>query len=149
MTLIEFKDNVDCYYGLKNSKGDTVVKPRFDRIESMPPQFWHAYTGNSLIVLDENGAPVSHFPPNLTDLSKLYPISQRFYRDEAGEIDQSIIGADNARRQYLIDTTTYAYAFSQGNKHGVVTVKGEIVMSPQYLKLSNRSLMNGRFIKFE
>jgi WG containing repeat len=149
LQLIEFKDNVDCYYGLKNNKGDTVVKPRFDRIQSMWPQFWRAYTGNSLIVLDRNGAPVSYFPPNLTNLSELYPISKSLYRSEEEDIDQSIIGADNARRQSLIDTTTYLYAFSQGDKHGVVTAKGEMVMPPQYLSLSNRSVMNGRFFHFQ
>ncbi len=142
LSLIVFKDNVDCYYGLKNRQGDTIVKPRFDRIELLENDYWQAYTGESCILLQLNGAPMSMPFSNLSDIQQVQhtiPFNKndnRFSRMRYG--------------QQHIDTTALQmyYAFTDGDKHGIMTPKGDIILPPQYFKLSNRYLGNSDYFAF-
>jgi hypothetical protein len=55
LKLKVYKDNIDCYYGLVNKRGDTIVKARFDHINSIgykEEAFWRAYLGESLTLFD-------------------------------------------------------------------------------------------------
>jgi hypothetical protein len=149
LQLIEFKDNVDCYYGLKNKQGDTIVKPRFDRFDTQSKQFWAAYSGTSLILLDRKGAPLSGFPNNLTNINGMWGSSEKTNWNGDDSRERRIKDADIDRRKDLIDTTSSLYSFSQDNKHGVMTDKGEIVMPPQYLNVSRHYLHNGKFFHYE
>jgi hypothetical protein len=148
LQLDEFKDNVECFYGLKNKRGDTVIKPRFDRFEFIYPNMWGAHSGTDLFLFDRKGAPISIFPANLTHLDRLYALGEKPYWDNLDLSEIRMKDADIYQRRDLIDTTTYFYAFSQGKKQGVVTEKGEIVLPPQYVNIG-RGLLDNRFVHFE
>jgi hypothetical protein len=143
LQLIIFKDNVDCYYGLKNSQGDTLFKPRFDRIDKISNLFFVTYVGESASLFKLNGEPITPPTPHLTGLSELngyYNFATRVDRQE---------NIDIIERQSKIDTTMRYFSFSEGNKHGAMTEKLDILMPPQYLHLTDHSLNMGNFFLFE
>jgi hypothetical protein len=140
LKLIEFKDNVDCYYGLKNKRGDTIIKARFDRFETFYPNTWGGYVGDQLFLFDNKGAPMSIFPPNLTSLTGIYRSRESMER-MSDDIDIS-------QRYGMIDTVTSLYTFSQGKKHGVVSETGAVILPPQNFNIA-RLFVNNAFFHFE
>jgi WG containing repeat len=143
LDLTIFKDNVDCYYGLKNKRGDTVVKPRFDRIEQQNKDFYAAYTGENAILLDMKGAPM---PSPVARLSKIMSMGQqnnlngyRQSRDWNNRTEQL---------RNLLPTQRY-YSFMEGKNYGVMTEKGALVMPPQYLAVQNNYVGDGLYFKFQ
>ena len=142
VTLILFKDNVDCYYGLKNRRGDTVVKPRFDRIELLNKAFWVAYTGESAMLLSLSGAPMTPPVGNLSNVRLL----QNHYQEHDFEAERS--GDTDRERAVNLYFIKPNYAFNSGDKHGVMDAKGRLVMAPQYLDFGYEQMNNGQFFPF-
>jgi WG containing repeat len=143
LKLIVFKDNVDCFYGLKKRRGDTIVEPKFDRIDHVLDDAWAAYRGESLILLDRNGVPMSLFPKNLTKFQFLYNMNDK------NETAKNPDNEDLDMRNIWTNNATNYYAFSQGDKHGIVTGKGEIVLAPQYFNLSVEVIEGGKYSHFK
>jgi antitoxin component YwqK of YwqJK toxin-antitoxin module len=105
LQLIIFKDNVDCYYGLKNSQGDTLFKPRFDRIDKIFNLFFVAYVGESASLFKLNGEPITPLTPHLTDVREL-----NGYNNFATRVDRQE-NIDIIERQSKIDTTMRYFRF--------------------------------------
>jgi hypothetical protein len=139
--LIEFKDNVDCYYGLRNKRGDTVVAPKFDNIHYRENDFWEAAVGNSITLFKPNGEPMPIFAPNLTDISRMWSIRSK---NEFENIVREPMPNNLDLKKYL----TTLYTFTSGDKHGIVTGEGTIVRPPQYFPLSQQSIDDGKFVQF-
>jgi hypothetical protein len=143
LKLIVFKDNVDCYYGLKNKRGDTIVKPRFDRIIDFNEDLWQAYTGEEFMVLQANGAPSSLPFGRLSDLTRVYPT-------ETVDKTDVTYGLNIFLEQALIPSKMpQYYKFAEGNNYGVMTEKGKMIVPPQPLPLSSRSVLNNQFFMFQ
>ena len=129
--LTPFKDNVDCYYGLKNRRGDTIFKPQFDQIKiDGSNNFIKAFVGDRCTLLHLDGSPMKVPINNLIDVEELYaqsdesdiPIRDYEHADE-DELDDVL-----ARRQNKF------FRFKNADKqYGVMTKAGEIVIPPQYL----------------
>jgi hypothetical protein len=150
LELIEFKDNVDCYYGLKNRQGDTIIKPRFDNIQSQNEQMWGGYSGKSLFLFDRKGAPITLFPPNLTGLNYAWELEAQSYWTLNGKKTKSLPIFD-----FFLRGGRYAYTdsrhflISQGDKHGIVDGKGTMLLAPQSRMLTGCYLFGGQFFHFE
>jgi WG containing repeat len=142
LRLHTFKDNVDCYYGLKNEKGDTIVKPRFDRIEDVDNQFWLAYTGEKAIILQKNGAPMS------TNFTKLIDVGTLHRTIPYGERNDYSEKIDSFKRLELIKDVASQYTFIDADKYGIINQKAEVVMPPQYFSLSRRYIGDFKYFEF-
>jgi hypothetical protein len=143
LKLRKFKDNVDCYYGLENNRGDTIVKPKFDRIEVVNTDLWAAYLGNSITLFDRNGAPIKSFAKQLLSFQKL----ENVYSENMTVFSEEMTEAE-AFEQYEKRQKTY-FAFKDGNQYGVVDEKGTIVLPLQALEPTGRWVDGGRFIQCE
>jgi hypothetical protein len=142
LDLHAFKDNVDCYYGLKNKRGDTIVKPRFDRIENVRGQFWLAYTGENAIVLQPNGALMStHF----TNLTAIHALNETIPFGEYWVNSEKI---DSIKRLGVLRNLEQHYTFRDANKVGVMNQKVEIVMPSQYFPLSGSYIGDYKYFEF-
>jgi antitoxin component YwqK of YwqJK toxin-antitoxin module len=139
LDLIIFKDNVDCYYGLKNNRNDTIVKPRFDRIKLFDKYFFAAYVGESVILLDLKGAPM------LSPVAHLSSINEINIRNNYYNWPFNVFNKDSFGRPLNLDTPTSYFSIRDGDKHGVMTANLSIVMPPQYLDLTRESLGDGNF----
>jgi hypothetical protein len=145
LNLILFKDNVDCYYGLKNKRGDTIVKPRFDLMERQSDDFFAAYTGESAILLDKRGAPMT---PPVARLSKITQLTMQedpylYINYKPNNMKTQIIAAVAKVYEH-----TY-YSFMEGKNYGVMNEKGILVMPPQYLPIKSYYIKDGVFFEFQ
>ncbi len=142
LDLVTFKDNVDCYYGLKNKKGDTIVKPRFDRIENLDYDLWLAYTGKKAIILQRNGAPIATSFSELTETGALYQTIPYGVEENYSE------KMDINKRSEVVRDLKRLYTFTDAGKYGVMNQKTEILMPPQYFPLSGRYVGDFKYFEF-
>jgi WG containing repeat len=142
LNLTEFKDNVDCNYGLKNHRGDTVVKPKFDRIEWISDYFWVAYLGESAFLFNQNGAPMA--PP----FAKMSNIKRLYAADNGYEGNMALRNSYNANIVSLVDNQKAYFSFDSGEEHGVMDEKGNLVMPPQFFELAGAYLKDGLLFSF-
>jgi hypothetical protein len=144
--LTVFKDNIDCLYGLKNKKGDTVVTPRFDYIDYKQKTFWVCSLGNSLTILDLNGVPIKPFATQLTDINginsnQILTANEYFKQQTEGTLNN-----------YQSKPHTLFFIFKDGDKYGVIDQDCKIIMTPQYFELeawsySFNGLFSSKYIK--
>jgi WG containing repeat len=142
LKLIKFKDNVDCYYGLKNRRGDTIVPPKFDRIDDYNDSIWEAYQGNSATLFKLDGTPMPVFSKNLTGISSLRAFPEKYADILKGD---AFVSAELDLKNLL----TRRFVFNEGDKTGVVTSEGVVERTPQYLGLFGLSIDDGKWIQFE
>ena len=64
--LTPFKDNVDCYYGLKNQRGDIVYPPKFEQIKELSTvsanDLWQVEEGAKVMMMRKDGKILSSIP---------------------------------------------------------------------------------------
>ncbi len=142
LDLIIFKDNVDCYYGLKTQQGDTVVKPRFDRIKEFGTYFFAAYVGESVILLSPKGEPITSPAAHLSEVGELYATHNLLKNDNQDKNTRQFEHLEN------LDTASVYFTFTDGDKNGVMTNNLSVVMPPQYLSLTNGYLGDAQFFQF-
>jgi hypothetical protein len=149
--LIPFKDNLDCYYGFKNSKGDTIIAPRFERYEVVDEGFWAVYEGTKCRLMRFDGTFLA--TPDMEDVKKL--------EEEEGFLsaDNNQLGRRFSSPQYPSFIENYSanyvnypafadyFTYSIGGKHGVIDRKGNLIMAPQYFKL-DRYVDGGQLFSF-
>lgn len=129
--LTPFKDNVDCYYGLKNRRGDTIFKPQFDQIKiDNSNNFIKAFVGDRCTLLHLDGSPMKVPINNLIDVEELYA--------QSDETDIPILDDENADayelNYILAPRQNKFFRFTTVDKqYGVMTKAGEIIIPPQYL----------------
>lgn len=140
--LVAFKDNIDCYYGLKNKRGDTIMKPRFDRIIfSNTNNMLLAYTGDICTLYRLDGTPI---PQLSTRLSAIYPLSSNNMTYQ--NTPQSMKGlAENLANQMH---PKYFAFIEESHLYGVMTKQGKIIIPPQYLAFDGSCVGDGRFFSF-
>ncbi len=140
--LIIFKDNVNCYYGLKNKRGDTIVQPHYDRIEDdLISGLKTAYQDKYLSILRSDGSIMPSPLQNLTNLYSLNKIEDRsiFYK--------SVGLGERVRQSYLKDESKYL-VFTDNKKYGVMTTQGAIVIPPQYLEIHGKYIDDGKYFRY-
>jgi WG containing repeat len=127
--LIPFKDNVDCYYGLKNRKNDTIFKPRFDRIEDLEDaDLWAVYEGTKCRLMRPNGTFLT--TPEMESVSSI-----------RGEFKPTDNFDHWEQWHYRVQLNGFPrfdeyYQFTIDKKYGVIDRKGRVIMPPQYREIN-------------
>jgi antitoxin component YwqK of YwqJK toxin-antitoxin module len=137
-----FKDNVDCFYGLKNRRGDTILKPRFYELHHLKNDFFLANNGNAYFVYDHNGLNIKLPFENVTDLGELH----RNYSYEKSRLQKKEVDVEEDFGRKFIDPA-YFWCITDG-KYAVLDEKFQIVIPPQYLTISGYYLGNGELFTF-
>ncbi|MBL7816773.1 MAG: WG repeat-containing protein [Saprospiraceae bacterium] len=150
LALFAFKDNVDCYYGLKNSRGDTIMKPRFDHIVfSRPDNLIIGYEGDYCKMFTSTGKPLTQPTERMTNL---YATSQASNTSLYDYNLMSNLNPDyNARQIEVMERTTRNKLFvfvEDSHKYGVMDKNGKVIIPPQYLGIVNSYIGDGRFFSF-
>jgi hypothetical protein len=169
-----FKDNLNCLYGVHNNRGDTLIKPLFDRIELLDRKLWVAYSGEILQLYKLDGERILASSPNLTYIEKnknsYKSDKENIYEKDVDKLERARLidqvptefmnssyfpaGTENAekkKKEYLeVDKSRVAfYSFTDGEKFGVMDENGAIVLTPQSLPLTNNNVAYGLFFEFE
>jgi WG containing repeat len=120
-----FKDNLNCYYGLRTSKGDTILKPQYERIESFVDYFWLVYTGETFLLFMPDGSPIKSSFKKMTDIRLLerYASFKKPVKREELPDDVSIEESGSPQM--------FFYEIEDGRK-GIIDEKGEDILPPQY-----------------
>ena len=129
LDLIPFKDNVDCYYGLKNKRGDTIYPARFDHIKEFNTDFWVAEQGVQVVLMRKDGKILSHVPMN-----NVYAIEWLERRNYNYSVRNNEASAYEAWLSQSMPTQYFG--FESDGKHGVINRNGLVVMPPQYPKFN-------------
>ena len=126
LILIPFKDNVDCYYGLKNRRGDTIYPPQFDDISRVSRDIWEADKGRKAVMMRQDGKILSS-----VQMSGIAPIEK--YKESRKLIENQI---DKSSDFYLYESIPSAYtqyfSFAMGKKWGIINRDGQVILPPQY-----------------
>lgn len=143
LKLRTFKDNVDCFYGLVNGRGDTVVKAQFDRIDAVEDYAWAAHSGDLITLFDRKSAPIKPFAKQLTGFSKLdnFDFEKEDARKTMPTYEETFFKSIRPKKSF--------FAFQDADKYGVIDNKWTVVLPPQYFEMSNELIDNGRFIQYE
>jgi WG containing repeat len=147
--LIVFKDNLDCFYGLKTVKGDTIVKPRYDRIDAiegyflevtegqkrsiiyLKGYFWMVTEGQKRSIIYLNGLLVKKRTTDVSDLALL----------------ENIDVSKDTEEDSPADKPAY-FSYSDDGKMGVINDTGAIVLPPQYFNIGSKCLDDGKYFQF-
>lgn len=126
LLLVPFKDNINCYYGLKNKRGDTIFTPRFDQIKDLSAEFWQTEEGAKVSLMRKDGKVLSVVPMDNIDVV----LSDKEYGkfEDENNILQSNYQTSGGEGSILIKY----FSFRKDNKSGVVDDKGQLVLPPQY-----------------
>jgi hypothetical protein len=144
-SLIPFKDNVDCYYGLKNRRGDTIVRPHFDKIDDMMYGYWAAFVGNSCMVFTPQGAPITPPTAHLTNVERIFRIKNESPPNKSTNFERDKF----LRSRAIPESDNDYFMFSDGTLYGVMRHDGTVVLPLQPHKLTNQVIGNGDYFSFE
>jgi hypothetical protein len=133
LRLFPFKDNFNCYYGLKNRRDDTVFSPRFDNV--LPLHHDDLFTvqiGDRVQLWRQDGKQLSTNSMN----------GLRNLKDEWGLYNRNII---NFPRQIIDFNKNYwesgstpdtrndaFFNFKTETGNGIINAEGKVVIPPQY-----------------
>jgi hypothetical protein len=142
--LMTFKDNINCYYGLKNRRGDTIVTPIYEEIIRFN-DFWVATYGDDLLLFNLDGSKITTAFKHLTSITGLYQTTPEF------SFSEGIENIDLERRRYETFFQPNYYTFQEDGKWGIMDGDGKVVMPPQYFNVAPPNLLfpasvdNGNF----
>ena len=126
LMLTPFKDNVDCYYGLKNKRGDTIYPPRFDQLELLDfeGELWKAKEGTKVVLIRKDGKIIA---PSLDDVTSI-----ELSRD--GGIGYFYPNGESNSIYYssVIESYNLYLNIKVGDKFGLIDRQGVLVLPPQY-----------------
>jgi hypothetical protein len=152
--LIPFKDNVDCYYGFKNSRGDTIISPRFDRYKQIGYNFFAVYEGFKCRLMHLDGTfistPIMEDIEVLKEENLLSNIENDFdWRKQINNISLHDIFDQSVQIIFVNFPEINAYfSYSVGKKYGIIDRKGNSVMPLQYYPVKEY-LNNGEFFYYQ
>lgn len=132
LRLLPFKDNVDCYYGLKTVKGDTIFKPRFDRIVKIDDNLLAVYEGAKCRLMHLDGRFLA--TPDMESVEKLsgsFTSLDNFNAWEQWENRNKLINFPNMEDYFV---------FSAANKYGVINRKGALIVPLQTRRIDDYGL---------
>ena len=123
--LIPFKDNVECYYGLKNRRGDTILTPQFDQIEPFGEDLFKAKIGTKVMMLRKDGKILTK-----NAMNNIASVSLNIGYGSSGN-SEDLSQADFSFYETLTNYPQY-FSFQVGDKFGLIGRQGDIVLPPQY-----------------
>ena len=124
--LMPFKDNIECYYGLKNKRGDTVFTPRFDNIKDLSAEFWQVEEGAKVSLMRKDGKVFSAVP--MDNIAIMLPDKELGKFEDENNIRQSSYQTSGSESSILIKY----FSFKKGRKFGIIDAEGRQILPPQY-----------------
>jgi hypothetical protein len=126
LALQIFKDNIDCYYGFKNGRGDTIIAPRFDHILSIDIDHFAAYEGDICQIYRADGTRLAA-SMSLSDAGKVFEMGKiELIRDYQNEYMQRFSDKNDGS-----ELSKYFFV-KVGSKIGLIDREGKTVIPPQY-----------------
>ncbi len=133
LRLFPFKDNYNCYYGLKNRRDDTLFSPRFDNVQPLCHEdLWAVQIGSQVQLWRKDGKQLSTNAMN----------GLRNLKDESGWHNRKIINFRNQISDFnknywendgTPDTRNAAFFnFKTESGNGIIAADGKVVLPPQY-----------------
>ena len=135
--LFSFKDNISCYYGFKNRRGDTVIAPRYDNVERVSQSLWVCEEGTNKILMRLDGTILSS--QKMQAIKRIMETS--YYDDSPRYSDEESFFLNRA--DYKNPTF---FAFQSNNKYGVIDSSGKIILPPQYFEIDMYNAKTKQFI---
>jgi WG containing repeat len=127
--LIPFKDNVDCYYGLKTIKNDTIFKPRFDRIEPLnDANMWAVYEGTKCRLMRPNGRFLT-----TPDMENVSSVRGEFKPSNNADYWEQWNYKDKLNDFPVFDEY---YEFTIDKKYGIINRNGRVIVAPQQREIN-------------
>jgi hypothetical protein len=126
LRLKAFKDNVDCYYGLKKSDGTVVYKPRFDRIETLDDNLIAVHEGKKIRLMRTDGTFLA-----TPDMESIEAFSNYFFLDNSDDWKVWQRADKLVKTGSLVDY----FKFKIGKNQGVIDRNGRLIVPPQYRDL--------------
>lgn len=124
LKYFSFKDNVNCYYGFKNYKGDTLIQARFDNVTLIDDKFYICQEGDGKMLMGIDGKMITK--EKMSDIKPL--------RDDMLSYATNNYPPDelwsflSSRQQY----NSHLFAIRLNDKYGVMDTTGRIILPPQY-----------------
>jgi WG containing repeat len=142
--LMPFKDNIECLYGFKNKRGDTVIRPRYENIVPLGEARFAATQGNQCRLLRTDGSVVATpFAANIGAMNEQAIGLARIGGFAAQNVDFSgnrslyLRSGGEEGLEYLRQQRKKIYAYFQytvGDSVGIIDHNGRIAMPLQRQK---------------
>ncbi len=139
LRFIPFKDNVNCYYGFKNRRGDTLIAPRFDDIQKIYDDYFICEEGQTKTVMRANGEIVK-----TGKMQMVKPIGRINDNGMRGITEGNYTFLNKLRGDNI-----NLFVYKEGNKYGVFDKKGRVIVPPQYESISDYENDQGLFTFYE
>jgi hypothetical protein len=140
LALTSFKDNLNCFYGLQNKRGDTIFKPIFDRIYIEKNYHIVTYMGENATLYTMDGKPIPPFAKNLKNVYEIY--NEDSFPDFT-KFGQGSYYAEKDDEDKI--RTKKFFVFQDGTQFGVVDENYKIVIPPQRYMLTGEHFENKYF----
>ncbi len=146
LILSPFKDNVDCYYGLKNEKGDTIVRPSFDHVSVQRNEnLIKTYIGDVCTLYNLDGSKLTQPVKNLRNIGILSKVNASINYDYSFVNDVSKSRIEEMAKQRM---QKYFAFVDSDHKYGIVDKNQNIVIAAQPLILGGSYIGEGQFFPF-
>jgi hypothetical protein len=125
-----FKDNIACLYGLKNEHGDTILPPRYERIDNLTwdGSRFAAYEGNKCVLLREDGSII--LTPPMSEIRIIEENTRSYYGEKISQIPPFFHQLPRKNRS-LHDIMPY-FSYVYDYKTGIIDRNGKEILPPQY-----------------
>jgi hypothetical protein len=121
LRFFSFKDNVNCYYGFKNRRGDTLIQPRFDNVAKIEDDYFICEEGENKILMGIDGKILTK-----EKIQAINPITDIHYRDNYYSPE------DYASFLSRMQNGSKLFTYRTNNKYGILDSAGRSVLPPQY-----------------
>ncbi len=133
LRLVPFKDNYNCYYGLKNDRDDTLFSPRFDNVLPLNhDDLFAVQIGDKVQLWRQDGKQLStNSMQGLSNLERSWHKMHNRINSEWSEnnyTDKNIFENDRATE----GRSDAFFNFKSDTGNGIINAEGKVVMPPQY-----------------
>ena len=144
LRLFPFKDNYNCYYGLKNRRDDTLFSPRFDNVLTLNHEDLFAIQiGDRVQLWRQDGKQLS-----TNSMTGLRNLNTAYYNSNIINFRSLIF--DINEHNWESDLTTDKrnntfFNFKSETGNGIINAEGKIVIPPQYPPFYDKDNLNKYF----
>ena len=132
------KDNSECLYGFRNNKGDWAIPPQYENIKNVGLHYYIAYTTERAFLLNQQGEDVLSgewdfldiLPTNTCRPNSTSRVDPNYYYLFPDTNLRGLLSALEFENSTLLK-------FRKNGKYGVVDLRGNIMLPPQYDNIRN------------
>jgi hypothetical protein len=127
-SVYPFKDSITQLFGLKNRKNDTIVRPKYKRLESFNVNRFVGYKGDTCVLFRGDGTEVA--TPLMSEIGYL---SEDIIPQMERTVSHSPIFEETLLRYSIrpLSALNPYFKYQIGNKTGIIDRNGEEIFPPQ------------------